>query len=216
MRTTLDLFAAGTVIALPFVVVSLARWAAQGPTGRSVPAERWLVPVVAFLSGAAGVIHLLVIEEHLGESRLHAGMFAALAAFQLLWAVLYPMRPRAWLGWLAVAVNLGTVAIWGVSRTTGLPGWLDGGEVEAVGLADSVSTLLELGLVVGLLVLLWAPMRDRLAARLSISRADAALGTAMVVLAASLLTLGAVAEIASGAHTHTDDDHPDAAIHTEG
>ena len=200
---TLDLFAAGAVIALPFVVVALARWAAQGPAGRSMPLGAWIVPVVAFLSGSAGVIHLLVIEEHLEASRLHAGLFAALAAFQLLWAVGYPARPSRWLGWSAVVVNAGTVVVWAISRTVGLPSWLDGGTVEPVGLADTVSTVLELGVVVGLLAIVWRPMRSRLVDDRALTRADAALGTAMVIAAASLLTLGAIAEIASGAHGHT-------------
>ena len=58
-----------------------------------MPLGAWIVPVVAFLSGAAGVVHLLAIEPHLEESRLHAGLFAGLATFQLLWAVGYPARP---------------------------------------------------------------------------------------------------------------------------
>lgn len=202
VRMTLDLFAAGAVIALPFVVVALARWAAQGPAGRSMPLGAWIVPVVAFLSGAAGVIHLLVIEAHLEESRIHAAMFAAVAAFQLLWAVGYPARPSRWLGWSAVVVNATTVAVWIVSRTVGLPGWLDGGAVEPVGLADAVATVLELGVVVGLLAILWRPMRVRMVDDRALTRADAALGTAMVIAAASLLTLGAIAEIASGGHGH--------------
>lgn len=213
---TMDLFAAGTVVALPFVVIALSRWAARGIAGRSVPAAQWLIPCVAFLSGAAGVIHLLVIEEHLAESRLHAGLFAALAAFQLLWAVIYPLRPRAWLGWLAIAVNLGTIGVWVVSRTTGLPGWLDGGEVEAVGLADLASTLLEAGLVLGLLALLWSPLRDRARVARPLTRGDAALGTAMVVVVASLLTLGAIAEVAAGTHTHADGADHEAEIHADG
>lgn len=42
--------------------------------------------VVALHSGPAGLIHLPVIEEHLEESRLRAALFAALAAFLLVWA----------------------------------------------------------------------------------------------------------------------------------
>lgn len=203
VRMTLDLFAAGAVIALPFVVIALARWAAQGPAGRSLPVAAWIVPVVAFLSGAAGVIHLLVIEPHLEASRLHAALFAGVAAFQLLWAMGYPARPSRWLGWSAVMVNGGTVVVWVVSRTIGLPGWLDGGAVEPVALADTGSTMLELGVVAWLLAILWRPMRVRVVDDRCLTRADAALATAMVIAAASLLTLGAIAEVASGAHGHT-------------
>lgn len=212
---TIELFAAGAVIASPFVVLALSRWAGQGPGGRSMPLGAWIVPVIAYLSGAAGVIHLLVIEEHLAESRLHAGLFAVLAAFQLLWAVGYPARPSRWLGWSAVIVNTVAVSVWVVSRTVGLPGWLDGGVVEPVGLADTVSTVLELGIVLGLLAILWRPMQRRLTEGRSLSRGDAALGTAMVIIAASLLTLGAIAEIASGAHTHAHTE-ADAAAVSEG
>lgn len=201
-QLVMEVFAAGTVVGSPFIVIALARWAARGAAGRSVPVDQWLVPAVALLSGAAGLIHLLVIEEHMEASRLHAAMFAGLAAFQLLWAIWYVARPGRWLGWSAVWVNLGAAAVWLLSRTAGLPGWLDGGVVETVGLPDLASSVFELSLVAGLLALHWRPIRMRVADGRSVTRADAGLTMAMLSVAVVLVSLGAVASIASGAHTH--------------
>lgn len=204
---TLELVAAAIVVALPFVVVGLRRWVAGGAGG--VPAGAWLVAVVATLSGASAVIHLLVIEEHLAGSRATGLAFALLAAFQGLWAVWYAARPTAWLGWIGLAVNAGAIVVWVLSRTLGLPDGLDAGGVEPVGLPDAVATVLELGTVAGLLALHWRPMRGRVTDGRALGRADAALFMAMVVAAVIVVTLGSVASIVASAageghpHTHT-------------
>jgi len=213
---TIDLFAVAAIVALPFLVLGLARWAARGPAGRSVTVDQWLVPAVAFVSGAAGLIHLLVIEEHLRESVVFALLFTLLAAFQMTWAVWFGARPGRLLGWVAVPVSLVAVAFWVVSRTVGLPDWLGGGEIEPVGLADLASTVFELLVVAGILAMLWRPIRTRVAEGRALSRADAGLGMAMVVLGASLLTLGAIGEIAAGSHVHAAGDAHDMGTHVPG
>lgn len=204
---TLELVAAAIVVALPFVVVGVSRWARGGTAPVPVPA--WLVATVAALSGAAAVIHLLVIEEHLALSRTTGLAFALLAAFQGLWAVGYAARPSARLGWLGIGVNAGAVAVWVLSRTLGVPDWLSPETVEPVGVPDLVCTLLELGIVAGLLALHWRPMRSRVVDGRALSRADAGLAMAMVALAVVVLTIGSVASIVASAggeghaHTHT-------------
>jgi hypothetical protein len=205
-RLALHTFAAASVVAMPFVVLAIARWAARGPAGRSVPLTAWLVPALALLSGAAGVIHLLVIEDHLVTSRLHGAMFAALAAFQLTWAVWFAARPGRVLAVLALLVNAGTIGVWLLSRISGLPGWLEGEGPEPVGLADLAATVMELGLVAGLLALSWGPMRRRWVDGRAVTRADAGLAMAMVTLAVVLGTLASIASIASGGHGHAGDE----------
>ncbi|MFN8623904.1 MAG: hypothetical protein U0869_24445 [Chloroflexota bacterium] len=205
MHDSLEIIAAGLVVALPFVVVGVSRWARGGPAGRSVPLPVWLVAAVALLSGAAAVIHLLVIEEHLAESKVTGLAFALLAAFQGLWAVWYAARPSAWLGWLAVVVNAGAIGVWVLSRTAGVPDWLSPEGVEGVGLPDVACAVLELGVIAGLLALHWRPMRARVAEGRAITRADAGLTMTMIGLAALLLTLGSIATIAAeGGHGHGD------------
>jgi hypothetical protein len=203
MSDSVELMAAGIVVALPFVVVGVSGWARDGPAGHSVPLPVWLVAAVALSSGAAAVIHLLVIEEHLAASRVTGLAFALLTAFQALWAVGYLAWPRAPLGWSAMIVNVGAIVVWAFSRSIGVPDWLSPEGIEAVGLPDAACAILEIGLVVGLLALHWRPMRERVTDGRALTRADAALGITMIGLAALLLTLGSIATLAGPAgHGH--------------
>jgi hypothetical protein len=116
-----------------------------------IPATVWLGWVAAASSVAAGVLHVAVVEDH-AEAYLPFGIaFALLAAFQLAWPLVYLRRPSRPAALLAIVVNSGAIAVWVWSRTIGLPIGPVVGEVEAVGVVDSVTTALELVLVLGLL-----------------------------------------------------------------
>jgi hypothetical protein len=101
----------------------------------------------AMLSLGAGIIHAFVIAEHFEESVLFGVFFACLAALQLAWAVALWRRPSRAVLLAGVAGNALVVAIWALSRTTGLPLGPEPWQAEAVGLADAVSTLFEVGIV---------------------------------------------------------------------
>ncbi len=78
------------------------------------------VPLALVSSTAAAGIHAAVVPPHLrGEVAAGAFLLAA-AVVQLAWAAA-AQRPTARLLATGVAVNLGLVAVWLVSRTTGLP-----------------------------------------------------------------------------------------------
>lgn len=104
---------------------------------------------LALSSAAAAVIHFAVTAEHFEEYVPFGVFFAALGAFQLIWAVvilLHPNRPVLALG---VIVNALVVALWAVTRTTGIPIGPEAGEAEAVGSADLAATGLEALIVLG-------------------------------------------------------------------
>ncbi|MGH2688066.1 MAG: hypothetical protein ACRDKW_04565, partial [Actinomycetota bacterium] len=80
---------------------------------------------MAMVAAAAGLIHLAAAPDHLGLSALHGSFFVVAGLFQLALAVLL-VRPvtervRTLLLGATAAGNLGLVALWVVSRTTGVP-----------------------------------------------------------------------------------------------
>src|SRR5688500_5166197 len=82
------------------------------------PFVRWSL---AALSVAAAAIQLGFAPAHLDQGWAHGGSFLALGWFQLVWAALVVARPRRWVLTLGALVNLVVIAVWAVSRTSGLP-----------------------------------------------------------------------------------------------
>jgi hypothetical protein len=114
---------------------------------------------IALLSAGAGVIHLAVVPEHLEEWFAAGVFFIALGAFQIAWAPVVAFRPERWILLAGAVVNAGVVALWAVSRTTGLPVGPEAGEPEAIGLADGLATTLEALIVMGSMALMMARRR---------------------------------------------------------
>ena len=106
------------------------------PTGALL---RWLA---VLLLVAAGVLHLIQVGVHVEEGWYVAGFFVAVGIAQLaggLW-LLQPRRPM-WL-WIGIVGSAAVVAVWIVSRTSGLP-LVEGGEPEPPGIADAFASLVE-------------------------------------------------------------------------
>jgi hypothetical protein len=117
------------------------------------------------LSAVAGLIHGKAFIDHVDHYWLFGVFFAALTYAQILWAMRLYRRPDDHRLFKAVAVmSLGTVAIWAVSRTVGLPIGPWAGRPETVGLPDLVASLDEL-VIAGLVAALLRP-ESRIAARL--------------------------------------------------
>ena len=154
LPTTHDLATQAVVVVLrrgaAEVVLSIVRRRRGGPSA-PVPAATWAGWMAAACSIAAAVIHLAVIEEHLAE-------YVALASPSRCWpSSSWPgrwptcrARPARWLS-SAVAINLGAVVVWVWSRGRGLPIGPEPWVPEAIGPADAISSLLEMGLVLALL-----------------------------------------------------------------
>ncbi|MGA8045246.1 MAG: hypothetical protein WCA30_03175 [Dermatophilaceae bacterium] len=156
MRTTNSTHAVGTATA-------------HTPLGAAVGAQQW----TALASVVAGAIHLVVAPHHREEWWVFGAFFVVIGAFQLAFAPVVLRRPSRSVTMTGIAVNLGVVLIWVVSRTTGLP--ISPPEditshegvhlIEGVGVADLAATGAELG-VVCLLVTMLPPHARRLTANL--------------------------------------------------
>ena len=79
-----------------------------------------------------------MVPEHWQESPLYGGFFVAATVGQLGLAVLLARGSAPWLLAGNIAVQLGLVALWAVTRTAGIPLGPEAGMVEAVGLLDSL------------------------------------------------------------------------------
>ncbi|HNS00988.1 MAG TPA: hypothetical protein PKM78_01240 [Anaerolineae bacterium] len=116
--------------------------------------KAWLY-AAAGLSVAAGLLHLLVMPEHFEEWPGYGLFFLIVALAQLVYAVLLLRRPAS--RTLLVAGIVGNVLIvgfWAFTRTVGVPFGPEAGEVEAIGMVDTVSKLVELALICCLFILL--------------------------------------------------------------
>ena len=103
---------------------------------------------------ASAVIHAAAVPEHLDEWAAAGLFFVLLAVAQVLVADRVLRAPRPLPVAAAAVVSLLPLAVWVVSRTAGLPFGPEAGSPEAVGLADVVAGLLEVGTLVAAAVLL--------------------------------------------------------------
>lgn len=141
-----------------------------------------VVPVALVIS--AGVIHGLAVGNHVADSWLRGAFFALAAVAQLSAGVWMHRRPHDRRALLAAAVMGFVIAlVWLFSRTTGLPFGVDGGEVEGVGVADSIATFEEVALAGLAAAILRRPPGDGRVAWLS---SPSTLRVASAVLAAAL------------------------------
>src|SRR3954453_10866666 len=109
--------------------------------------------IAASLSIGAGVIHLVMVPSHAGESLAEGVGFALAGWFQILSAWwLYTRRHRALLMPIAVA-NLVFIGAWAYSRTLGIPFGAHAGHPESAGFVDLTTVALEVTLVLTCVVL---------------------------------------------------------------
>jgi len=136
-RPAVHVVAAVAIAALTLAIVPLAA------------ASRVYAPAaqVALLSAGAAAIHFVVVSEHFEEWWVFGLFFAATAIAQLTWASLIVTRRSRLLTWVGVVGNAAIVALWIVSRTAGVPLGPDAGMPEPVGVADSVASAFEVGIV---------------------------------------------------------------------
>ena len=130
----------------------------DGPT-------RW---VLASFSAGAGIVHVVMAPSHFGASAVEGTGFLVAAWLQLALAVGLVVRPTRRVLVAAVAVNVGLVALWALSRTGGLPFGTHAHHPETVSLVDGTCVAFELLLIALLALRLWRPgalrLRDGLSA----------------------------------------------------
>jgi hypothetical protein len=107
------------------------------------------VLVLAGLSLGAAAIHVEVIPEHLKEYWPYAAFFAVVALLQAGWALAAVRRPSRRLCLLGAIMSAVLVALWVLSRTTGLPIGPHPWHSEPVALTDVLAGTLEGTIILG-------------------------------------------------------------------
>jgi hypothetical protein len=129
--------------------------------GNSRGAVRLVAEIAAVLAIGAGVVHISAAGDHTEVPVLFAG-FIVVALLQLaLGALLLWRRPSRPLVAAGLTLMVGSIGVWLVSRTAGLP-FPEEGHQEPVGFKDGVTVLFELGAIPALLLLLSGEL-DRVA-----------------------------------------------------
>jgi hypothetical protein len=109
--------------------------------------------MVVLFSAAAGFVHAVVTPEHFRED-FAVGLFTlAVTVGQMAVVVAGLNRPSRALWASAAAGNAAVLAIWALSRTTGLPVGPAPGTPETVGLLDLACGVYEVAIVTGCLAL---------------------------------------------------------------
>jgi hypothetical protein len=99
------------------------------------------------LSTGAGTIHLAVASEHFDEAVLFGAFFVAAGVAQTAWAAVVAIHGPSRRLLLAALANSAVIALWIVSRTSGLPVGPHPHAPEAVGFPDLTATLFELAVI---------------------------------------------------------------------
>lgn len=167
----------------------------------SVPL-RWFV---ALLSVAAGAIHLAMVPQHAQESLGFGLAFAAAGWLQLAsGAAVVAWKQRAWF-YVVIAMNVVFVAVWALSRTSGLPGWTGDGGVETASSVDVLCVVFEVGIVLGAVAVLFAPNLLQHWRR-EVMVAAVVVPVGILVATTAVLTAPSTADhvhAGSAAHSHT-------------
>jgi hypothetical protein len=118
--------------------------------------KRWQY-AAAVLSMLAGWIHVFFAPEHFEEWVGYGVFFVVASICQMLFSLLVitNMPPRRGLLWAGVVGNMALIALWGITRTIGIPFFgPSAGEVETIGPLDLTAQIAELALITCLVILL--------------------------------------------------------------
>jgi hypothetical protein len=108
-----------------------------------------IVIAVAGLLALAGGLHLAALPSHLESSVAVGAFFVGTALAQLLGAALIATHPSRRTTVAVIAGTLAVLAIWAVSRTTGLPIGGEIGAPEPLALLDGLAAAAEILVVAG-------------------------------------------------------------------
>jgi hypothetical protein len=122
-----------------------------GEPDRVVSLTATAAAVAATLSLGSAAIHFAVIQEHITYDLGFGLFFIGIAWFQAIWAQVYLLRRDRWIAAASLVVNVAVVAVWLVSRTTGLPFGPAPWVPEPIGPLDLFATGFEIALITVLL-----------------------------------------------------------------
>lgn len=146
--------------------------------------SRLAARIAALASVGAALIHFAVTPTHWQEWMTSGVFFAVLALFQLAWALLVLARPTVPVLAAGIVANVGSIALWALSRTAGVPFGPHAGEPELVRAAGLCALLLQTYVVLGAA---WIGFRRHRAESLS------GIGYGMVLAGAGTVVAVAVA-----------------------
>jgi hypothetical protein len=118
--------------------------------------KRWQY-AAAMLSMLAGWIHVFFAPEHFQEWVGYGVFFVVASICQMLFSLMVVTNtpPRRELLWAGILGNMALIALWGITRTIGIPFFgPSAGEVETVGPLDLIAQIAELALITCLIILL--------------------------------------------------------------
>lgn len=150
--------------------------------------------LAAVLVLGAAAIHFAVAPMHLEEYTLYGIFFFVLGVVQVAVAVAALVAPGRTVLAAGVALELGVVALWAVSRSVGLPIGPDPGTPEGIGIPDIVCSTMEVGsaLLLGWLVLRRRAVRPRRPWKVVLGVAPAALLVALLTLVGTTAAAGSM------------------------
>jgi hypothetical protein len=124
------------------------------PDGSLQTVLRWCL---AACSAGAAVLHFAYSPSHFAEYWVYGLFFVVLAWLQLAWGASVILNRSRWLLLAGIALNAGVIIVWILSRTVGV--WVGPNATvsEAVGFPDTLSSGLELLVIVGSSILLAHP-----------------------------------------------------------
>ena len=153
------------------------------------------VPIaLSALSLGSAAIHFAVLGEHFAEYAVFGIFFATVAWLQAIWAVAVVARPSGRLLAAGALGNLVVAALWLLSRTAGLPIGPEPGEPEVTSFLDLTSTIFEVLIVVGTLILWRKPLTGRGAAGKAASAMALVLALATIPVTSAALVSSAQEE----------------------
>ena len=108
--------------------------------------------VVTTLAVGAGIIHLLLVPDHLSDVSVeHARFFVALGAAQISFGILFMFRPTKRFAVIGIVGNTGSIILYWITRITDLPEPFGAPEgLDAVGI---ITKIVEMSLVALLIYL---------------------------------------------------------------
>ena len=115
-----------------------------------------LLVLAALFSAAAAAIHAAVAGPHFDEYAPFGLLFLAAAIGQAVWAVFLVTAPSTRALAAGAAGNAGVLAVWVLSRTSGLPIGSESWTPEPIGALDLAASAFESGIVMVAVVLLAA------------------------------------------------------------
>jgi hypothetical protein len=169
----------------------------------------------AALLGSAAV-HATVVSEHYAEWPLAGLFFLGLQVVEVVLAITVVMAWGRRVAALVALASLGTLAVWTVSRTVGMPVGPESVQVrEAVGVPDLACVVLEVAALA--LVLPWVLGRRRAASTRGTPNRSSLIAAAAAVLLAAAVTGWGLGPAFSGEQEHPHgDEQPSAQSHPLG